>query len=63
MNGKYNEKMIRKQIIRAREHSSRGLFERKKTETSEQKLTLKQLTNRNKPTNKQTSSYVWHFGL
>ena len=34
----YNGKMIRKQILRAREHSRKDLLERKKTEISEPKL-------------------------
>ena len=36
----YNGKMIRKQILRAQEHSRKGLLEREKTETSEPKLTF-----------------------
>ena len=36
----YNGKMIRKQILRAREHSRKDLLEREKTETSETKLTF-----------------------
>ena len=36
----YNEKMIRKQILRAREHSRNDLFERKKPQMPEQKLTF-----------------------
>ena len=36
----YNEKMIRKQILRAREHSRKDLLEREKAETSEPKLTF-----------------------
>ena len=36
----YNEKMIRKQILRAREHSRNDLFEREKPQMSEQKLTF-----------------------
>ena len=34
----YNGKMIRKQILRAQEHSRKDLLEREKTETSEPKL-------------------------
>ena len=40
MERKYNGKMIRKQILRAREHSRKDLLEREKTETSEPKLTF-----------------------
>ena len=36
----YNGKMIRKQILRAQEHSRKDLFEKEKTETSEPKLTF-----------------------
>ena len=36
----YNGKMIRKQILRAREHSKKGLLEKDKTVTSEPKLTF-----------------------
>ena len=36
----YNEKMIKKQILRASEHSRKDLLEREKTETSESKLTF-----------------------
>ena len=36
----YNEKMIRKQILRAREHSRKDLLEREKAEIFEPKLTL-----------------------
>ena len=36
----YNRKMIRKQILRAREHSRKDLLEREKIETSEPKLTF-----------------------
>ena len=36
----YNEKMIRKQILRAREHSRKDRLEREKTETFETKLTF-----------------------
>ena len=36
----YNGKMIRMQILRAREHSRKDLLEREKTETSEPKLTF-----------------------
>ena len=36
----YNGKVIRKQILRAREHSRKDLLEREKTETSELKLTF-----------------------
>ena len=36
----YNEKMIRKQILRAREHSRNDLLEREKQQMSEQKLTF-----------------------
>ena len=36
----YNEEMIRKQILRAREHSRKHFLEREKTETSEPKLTF-----------------------
>ena len=37
----YNEKMIRQQVLSAREHSRRDLLIRNnKTETSEQKLTF-----------------------
>ena len=36
----YNEKVIRKQILRAREYSRKDLLEREKAETSEPKLTL-----------------------
>ena len=36
----YNGKMIRKQILRAREHSRKDLLEKEKTETSEPKLTF-----------------------
>ena len=41
INGKGNNgKMIRKQILRAREHSRKDLLEKEKTETSEPKLTF-----------------------
>ena len=40
MEREYNGKMIRKQILRAREHSRKDLLEREKTETSEPKLTF-----------------------
>ena len=36
----YNEKMIRNQILRAREHSRNDLLEREKQQMSEQKLTF-----------------------
>ena len=36
----YYRKMIRKQILRAREHSRKDLLEREETETSEMKLTF-----------------------
>ena len=36
----YNGKMIRKKILRAQEHSRKGLLEREKAETSKPKLTL-----------------------
>ena len=36
----YNGKMIRKQILKAREHSRKDLLEREITETSEPKLTF-----------------------
>ena len=36
----HNGKMIRKQILRAREHSRKDLLEREKTENSEPKLTF-----------------------
>ena len=36
----YNGKMIRKQILRAREHSKKDLLEREKTDTSEPQLTF-----------------------
>ena len=36
----YNEKMIRKQILRGREHSRNDLLEREKPQMSEQKLTF-----------------------
>ena len=36
----YNEKMIRNQILRAREHSRKDLVEREKPQMSEQKLTF-----------------------
>ena len=36
----YNEKMIRKQILRARQHLRNDLFEREKQQMSEQKLTF-----------------------
>ena len=36
----YNGKMIRKEILRAQEHSRKDVPEREKTETSEPKLTL-----------------------
>ena len=36
----YNEKMIRKQILRAREHSRNDLLEREKPQMPEQKLTF-----------------------
>ena len=37
----YNGKMMRKQILRAREHSRKDLLEREKTETYEPKLTFR----------------------
>ena len=40
MKREYNGKMIRKQILRARENSRKDLLEREKAETSEPKLTL-----------------------
>ena len=36
----YNGKMMRKQILAAREHSWKELLEREKTETSEQTITF-----------------------
>ena len=36
----YNGKMIRKQILRAREHSRKDLLEREKAKTSEPRLTF-----------------------
>ena len=36
----YNEKMIRKQILKAREYSRNDLLEREKPQMSEQKLTF-----------------------
>ena len=36
----YNEKMIRKQILRAREHSRNDFLEREKQQMSDQKLTF-----------------------
>ena len=36
----YNGKMIRKQVLRVREHSKKDLLEREKTEPFEQKLTF-----------------------
>ena len=36
----YNEKMIRQQILRAREHSRNDLHQREKQQISEQKLTF-----------------------
>ena len=36
----YNEKMMRKQILRARQHLRNDLFEREKQQMSEQKLTF-----------------------
>ena len=36
----YNKKMIRKQILRAQEHSRNDLLEREKPKMSEQKLTF-----------------------
>ena len=36
----YNEKMIRKQILRARGHSRNGLLKREKPQMPEQKLTF-----------------------
>ena len=36
----YNEKMVRNQILRAREHSRNDLLEREKQQMSEQKLTF-----------------------
>ena len=36
----YNEKMIRKQILRARKHFRKNLLEKEKTETYEQQLTF-----------------------
>ena len=36
----YNEKMIRKQILRAQEHSRKAFLEREKAETSEPRLTF-----------------------
>ena len=38
MERRYNEKMIRKQISRAGEHSRNALLEREKAQLSEQKL-------------------------
>ena len=35
----YNEKMIRKQILKAREHSRKNLLEKEKIKTSEQNIT------------------------
>ena len=40
MEQKYNGKMIRKQILRAQEHSWKDLLEKENTETSEPKLTF-----------------------
>ena len=40
MERRYNGKIIRKQILRARDHSRKDLLEREKTETSEPKLTF-----------------------
>ena len=40
MEKEYNGQMIRKQILRAREHSRKDFLEREKTETSETKLTF-----------------------
>ena len=40
MEREYNGKMIRKQILRAQEHSRNDLLEREKAETSEPKLTF-----------------------
>ena len=40
MEREYNGKMIRKQILRAREHSRKDLLEREKTETFEPKRTF-----------------------
>ena len=40
MERKYQEKMIREQILSAREHSRKDLLEREKTETSDSKLTF-----------------------
>ena len=40
MQGGYDEKMIGKQILRAREHSRNNLLEREKPQVSEQKLTF-----------------------
>ena len=40
MEGGYNGKMIRKQILRVRENSRKDLLEREKTVTSEPKLTF-----------------------
>ena len=36
----YKGKMLRKQVLRAREHSRKDLLEREKTETSEAKITF-----------------------
>ena len=36
----YTEKMIRKQILRAREHSRKDLLEKEKVKTSEPRLTF-----------------------
>ena len=40
MEREYNGKMIRKKILRVREHSRKDLLEREKTEISEPKLTF-----------------------
>ena len=40
MESGYNEKMIRKQLLRAWEHSSKDLLEREEAGTSESKLTF-----------------------
>ena len=40
MEGGYNKEMIRKQILRAREHSRKDLLEREKPQLFEQKLTF-----------------------
>ena len=40
MERSYNEEMIRKQILRAGEHSRNDLLEREKQQMSEQKITF-----------------------